>query len=479
MILAKTHSIDRYLAGRPLPEERKVPSADDRKHGDKDDGSTEDERDWDPMQKLLLTRGKHEIDRAIKQIKAHETGDPDAEGDRRAKIIAVTGPPGCGKSTCAQELIKYAVEQIEEAECGRVLATYPTGEMQSRMRQKLQAAGLNIDVDTCHGAFHLHKSEQDVFISLDEYVLVIVDEFPQLSRADFDRIVRLWENSGKIPLILVLGDFHQLPSIAESTAKDSGYWKHVFKVKLHTCWRADDDFLLKKLHAMRKEIPKKRMRNDILRGHKAWNQDGPPTEQDLRALYKRTKNNTTIATCTKRAAEKVNQAAAVVRVGRRRVLAELPADFEVNTENYTERGVLRTDRKPIPSRIELRRGLRVVLTKNLDKEHDFVNGMMCTVKAWNEDSRCLEVTTVTGRSLEVYQYTDPNPAAQNASYFPIRMGYASTIYKLQGSELEHITIYLDRPGHRAAAYVAMSRVRHDADYLFGGFYTKKHFVPNA
>ncbi len=79
----------------------------------------------------------------------------------------------------------------------------------------------------------------------------------------------------------------------------------------------------------------------------------------------------------------------------------------------------------------------------------------------------------------MYHYTDPSPEAQGACFFPIRLGYASTLYKMQGAELDHITIYLDRMGHRAAAYVAMSRVRRDEDYLFGGWYSKKHFVPNA
>ncbi len=50
---------------------------------------------------------------------------------------------------------------------------------------------------------------------------------------------------------------------------------------------------------------------------------------------------------------------------------------------------------------------------------------------------------------------------------------------MQGAELEHITIYLDVPGQRAAAYVALSRVKRDEDYLFGGKYSRKHFVPNA
>ena len=133
----------------------------------------------------------------------------------------------------------------------------------------------------------------------------------------------------------------------------------------------------------------------------------------------------------------------------------------------------------MPSRVEIRKGLRLHLTKNLDKEGDFVNGMECVVKSWDEGSRCLRVETVTGKTLAIFQYTDPNPAAQHASYFPLRLGYASTIYKMQGAELPHITIYIDVPGQRAAAYVAMSRVKDDTSYLFCGKLTRQHFVPNA
>jgi ATP-dependent exoDNAse (exonuclease V) alpha subunit len=184
-------------------------------------------------------------------------------------------------------------------------------------------------------------------------------------------------------------------------------------------------------------------------------------------------------TCTRKAAQQVNELAAEVLVGKRHVLAELPAEFDANTENYDAKGKLRTDRKPIPSQLQIRKGLRVHLTRNCDKAGDFVNGMECVVKAWDDRSRCLHVETVTGKAIAVFQYTDPNPEAQNVSFFPIRLGYASTIYKMQGAELAHVTIYLDRPGQKAAAYVAMSRVKNDRDYLFGGHYTKKHFVPNV
>ena len=169
-------------------------------------------------------------------------------------------------------------------------------------------------------------------------------------------------------------------------------------------------------------------------------------------------------------------------VGKRSTLIELPGDYDANADNIEKdgenKGKLRTDRRPVPQIIKIRKGLRLHLTRNVDKEGDFVNGMEVEIKSWDESSRCLRVRSVTGKDIPVFQYTDPNPEAQNCSFFPIRLGYASTVYKLQGAELPHATIWLDIPHQRAAAYVAMSRVKEDGDYLFGGHYTKHHFVPN-
>ena len=64
-----------------------------------------------------------------------------------------------------------------------------------------------------------------------------------------------------------------------------------------------------------------------------------------------------------------------------------------------------------------------------------------------------------------------------AVYYPIRVGYAGTIYKFQGAELSHITVWLDRKFSRAAGYVALSRVVTDEDYLIGGEVTTDHFLP--
>ena len=164
----------------------------------------------------------------------------------------------------------------------------------------------------------------------------------------------------------------------------------------------------------------------------------------------------------------------------RPTLAMLPGDWDANTDNFNQDGKPVEDKRPTPADVDIKKGFRLHLTRNLGKEGDFVNGMECTVAAWDGRSHCFRVRTKTGKDVAVHMYTEYHEGSdENVTFFPIRLGYASTICKMQGAELEHVTIYLDVPNQPAAAYVAMSRVRKDTDYLFGGKYTEKHFIPNA
>ena len=55
--------------------------------------------------------------------------------------------------------------------------------------------------------------------------------------------------------------------------------------------------------------------------------------------------------------------------------------------------------------------------------------------------RSLRVMTDSGRRLAVYPYTDVDAPGGRAVSFPVRLGYAGTIYKYQGAELEHVTLW--------------------------------------
>ncbi len=120
-------------------------------------------------------------------------------------------------------------------------------------------------------------------------------------------------------------------------------------------------------------------------------------------------------------------------------------------------------------------GMKLYLTRNVRKEDDYVNGMQCTVEKYYKKGNCLRVMTKTGQRLMITPWTDTDHG--NTTYFPIRLGYASTIHKVQGDEFKHITIWLDVPNMPAAGYTALSRVENSTSYLIGGVVTRQHFVP--
>ena len=115
--------------------------------------------------------------------------------------------------------------------------------------------------------------------------------------------------------------------------------------------------------------------------------------------------------------------------------------------------------------------MRIILTKNIKKQVGFVNGMSATVL-----SRCkhgLWVRTEQGNRILVHKYTPEN----GKTHFPFRLGYASTLHKVQGLTLPHITLWLDIPNMPAAAYVALSRVEYDANWKYVGNPWIHHFTP--
>jgi hypothetical protein len=56
--------------------------------------------------------------------------------------------------------------------------------------------------------------------------------------------------------------------------------------------------------------------------------------------------------------------------------------------------------------MRLYKGMRVHLTRNINKEADFINGMEATVADYDPQSKCVHVVTTTGRNLAVYPVTD-------------------------------------------------------------------------
>ena len=115
--------------------------------------------------------------------------------------------------------------------------------------------------------------------------------------------------------------------------------------------------------------------------------------------------------------------------------------------------------------------MRITLTKNLNKAIGFVNGMGAEVISMGQSG--LLVRTDQGNTIMVHPWTNEHWV----TVFPFRLGYASTLHKVQGATLKHITLWLDFKNLPASGYVALSRVEMDADWRYIDDPTRHHFTP--
>ncbi len=433
--------------------------------------------------KVKLTRSQKRLARKMEArtknaVKVRDTTDEEEyerlldEANKANRIIFGNGPPGTGKTFVVHQHVKRW-----KRKGARILFALPTGQLASRIR----AVHPDIDVDTCHGAMLFHRPLSEAMAILSQYDLVIIDEISMLTAEQFERVVEMWKAADKLPCLVLLGDFWQLPVVDREAKRceESRAWKpNVEEIEFHEQVRCKDKTLQKKLNALRTSVPSVKKVKTICRGHRAW-KTKEPEAYDILNVMRDTKEKTTIVTCTRRGAAKVNELAKKVLFDDRRKqqIGEIPCDYKANDANYDDKGKLKKKVKLAPAEMAIYKGLRVYLTKNLNKKDDFVNGMQATVVDYDEASQCLEVITKTKKRLAVHLYTEDVEGHGRVTYFPVRLGYACTVQKVQGATLDHITLWLDVPGCRAAAYVALSRVEYDANYLIGGVVCPRHFVP--
>ena len=473
---AEKFLIGKYLAGELSREDDAGAKSLLKSAGLRGNSSDED----DEVSKLTLNAQQRFLEESVMTRvdfvqKARQVEDEDelddmlAEARKKARPIAGLGPPGTGKTTVVDKCARKVVRRG-----GQVLYALPTAQHASRVR----ARHPTIDVDTCAAAFYLYKDDVTEHLdSLNQYDLIVIDEVSQLSSEDFERIMLMWEAAEKMPALVLTGDFWQLPGVSGTQADESPKWKQVFVIDLHEMWRCKDPVLRTKLLQLRTAMPDREQVKEICRGHKAWTHRGDPTLEEVKAILGKCQS-VNMATCTKKAAAILNELSVQVLFGekRQRALGTLAADWESNPDNFLADGKLK-DGKLAPLALKLYAGLRVFLTRNVNKKSDFVNGMQATVQSYDKESGCLHVVTVTKRQLAVFPLTEEVAGARRLTSWPVRPGYASTIHKLQGAELDNICIWLNVKYFRAGAYVAMSRVQYDNEYTLGGLLDREHFVP--
>ena len=205
----------------------------------------------------------------------------------------------------------------------------------------------------------------------------------------------------------------------------------------------------------------------------AWYPVGPPNPDGMRKLFIK-HPNTDVLVVTRVGTENVNDAALKAKFPRFPPRAVVCGDVESYSANYIS-GELKPIAELVPSKFPVYVGMKAFITKTLRKDLDYVNGMQVPILAWSSTNASIRVETKTGRVFEVTRWADPD--MDGLSYYPLRVGYASTILRMAGAELDHVTVYLDVPHAAAAAYTALSRVATLGQVKLGGKVTADHFAP--
>ena len=241
---------------------------------------------------------------------------------------------------------------------------------------------------------------------------------------------------------------------------------------LSRAYRCKDRRYWHMLQGIRSSVPKRMLLQDFCRARKAWG--ARPTLSDVRRVLKR-HPKTTMMTCTRKAATELNRLALASKYPRRPPLATVPGDPESNPTNYNG-SALKAASKLKPLDVPIHKGMRVYITNNVHKDRDYCNGMLAHVEDYCKRSGGVRVRTQTNRRVMIYPWTNPHRPGSRA-YYPIRPGYASPIMRFEGASLDRVTVWLDIPGVKGAAYTALSRVSARKGYVLGGKLRDSHFAP--
>lgn len=312
------------------------------------------------------------------------------------------------------------------------------------------------------------------------YTLVIVDEFSQLRGQDLHHLDELHNAIDKAAAIGLLGDRCQTAGFGDERVWHTPTWRRgVHSTVLHAIYRCKDPEFAKVLGVLRTAKPTATgpagtlTVPQLMRGRRAWRGHCPKVQDVHQLLSKHPE--TTMMAITRQGAQTLNELAVEAFFSGMDPVCILQGDMESNPANYDAEGKLKPASACVPLHVPCYVGMKLYVTKNVDKDRDYINGMRCTVENYDRSCRALICVTESMHRLAIRPWTDTRFG--NKAYCPVRPGYASTVLKMAGSELPHAVLWLDVPHVPGAAYTGMSRVSFGKDLLLGGNLTPDHFTP--
>ena len=409
------------------------------------------ERIWSPQQLDAL------------EIIADATAVSDANTENyNSRVLHIRGGPGTGKTEVVIEATLRAL-----ADGCNVLIVGPIGLLVSMYRQRLPASP-NLTMETLHSAFRITRKADEVYIPpgrLRAYDLIIIDEVSQVDGKVWRQMQTAIVELMPKPFIVLVGDFQQLqpitgPHLLRDDLEEQHQRNQVRVVELlqHQAARSTDPVMLDFLEAARTRQPTKAELSAFFRG-RVWSKDTRQAARQAMHLEQERGKDFTFLTVTNKGAAQLN-------------LARLEIEFPQEAATLNQGGGLPADSSSGQTAIVVRTGMRLRLTRNLDKDRGFVDGAMGRVsKLLRKDIFVL--TTTQGVRLLVHPIT-----MDGSKFMPACYAYATTMRRAQGATLPLIGLLFDRRlPDRGYAYVGVSRTTTRSNTFLLGKIRRTDWLP--
>ncbi|HCC24959.1 MAG TPA: hypothetical protein DEP85_05570, partial [Holosporales bacterium] len=361
---------------------------------------------------LMVGRQDAEIILSPEQKKAYEHC---VNSDRNLCIIQ--GRAGVGKST-----VLTPIREAHEESGFRVLGLTPT----NKVALDLKADGFK-EAKTCHSFLFAFKNNRE---SLDSKTLVVVDEVGMMGTELSVELFHVIKTSGA--KLLLVGDDRQLSAVARG-----GAFGHLAErygaVELNEVRRQTIDWQ----KAVSEDLSKGDVRNAVhlLEENKAiqWKDTKEESLSDI--LKDWAKESLTNPEGTQLILAQRNIDVDALNQGARDILRKQGRLGDVEVTCMTQRG-----------KMSFAEGDRIHFTKT-DKTQGLMNSHFGTIQKIDTQTKKLTVLLDNKEKKEVDPYT----------YDGLRHGYASTVYKAQGSTLNHVYVLHSRVINQQVNYVALTR----------------------
>jgi ATP-dependent DNA helicase PIF1 len=381
--------------------------------------------------------------------------------------IFITGSPGTGKSF----ILKYIISHLKSTN-RKFAVTSSTGCSAVLIRGQTIHSYLYMGTgeQPCEKIVDKIKNNKKKLNQLMSLQILILDEISMIDNHTLEKISgifqRLRENHNKpfggIQVIFV-GDFCQLAPVNGNYCFKSHVWNDLnFKnIYLKELIRQKDDIEFQNiLETIRFGKCPKNMykRLELL---KDTNLNSPPTKlyslnefvdainhKEYKKIYKMNNGtesllkNANIIICTHTLTQTINSYDSDKDIFR---YVAYTNDKFVKIEEYT---------------IDLMKGLQVMVTRNLDFETGLINGTTGIIVDLSPTTVCIKDRCNKIHKITYHTDININDSKLQVTFLPIKMAYAMSIHKSQGSTLDSIEVdgstFVFAPGQ---IYTALSRAK--------------------